>query len=126
MDRKILGELQEDASQSLDEIARKVGSSKTPVWNRIKRMKETEDVDGNSLLHNSMIVYGSGISDGDRHNHDDLPVIVAGSGGGAFTPGRHVDLGEQVPLSNLYVRMLNEFGVSTKSFGDPTGSLKKI
>ena len=92
----------------------------------LKRMKETEDVDGNSLLHNSMIVYGSGISDGDRHNHDDLPVIVAGSGGGAFTPGRHVDLGEQVPLSNLYVRMLNEFGVSTKSFGDSTGSLKKI
>ena len=92
----------------------------------LKRMKETEDVDGNSLLHNSMIVYGSGISDGNRHNHNDLPVIVAGGGGGAFNPGRHVDLGEEVPLSNLYVRMLNEFGVSTKSFGDSTGTLKKI
>ena len=73
-----------------------------------------------------MIVYGSGISDGNRHNHNDLPVIVAGGGGGAFNPGRHVDLGEEVPLSNLYVRMLNEFGVSTKSFGDSTGTLKKI
>jgi hypothetical protein len=92
----------------------------------LKRMKETEDVDGNSLLHNSMIVYGSGISDGNRHNHNDLPVIVAGGGGGAFNPGRHVDLGEEVPLSNLYVRMLNEFGVPTKSFGDSTGTLKKI
>ena len=92
----------------------------------LDRMKKTEDVDGNSLLHNSMVVYGSGISDGDRHNHDDLPVILAGNGGGAFQPGRHVDLGQKVPLSNLYVRMLNEFGVKTKRFGDSTGELKKV
>ena len=91
-----------------------------------QKMKETEDVDGKSLLHNSMIVYGSGISDGNRHNHDDLPIIVGGNGGGSFTPGRHVDLREEVPLSNLYVRMLNEFGVETESFGDSTGSLKRI
>ena len=91
-----------------------------------QKMKETEDVDGKSLLHNSMIVYGSGISDGNRHNHNDLPIIVGGNGGGSFTPGRHVDLREEVPLSNLYVRMLNEFGVETESFGDSTGSLKRI
>lgn len=90
------------------------------------RMKKTEDVDGKSLLHNSMIVYGSGISDGDRHSHDDLPVIVAGNAGGSFETGRHVDLGEKVPLSNLYVRMLNEFGVKAKNFGDSTGVLKKV
>jgi len=92
----------------------------------LNRMKTTEDVDGKSLLHNSMIVYGSGISDGNRHRHDDLPVIVAGNGGGAFETGRHVNLGESVPLSNLYVRMLNEFGVPAKRFGDSTGSLKKV
>lgn len=92
----------------------------------LDRMKKTEDVDGNSLLHNSMVVYGSGISDGDRHNHDDLPVILAGNGGGAFQAGRHVDLGQKVPLSNLYVRMLNEFGVKTERFGDSTGELKKV
>ncbi|MFT6182033.1 MAG: hypothetical protein ACJA1W_004403 [Akkermansiaceae bacterium] len=92
----------------------------------MQKMKTTEDVDGKSLLHNSMIVYGSGIADGDRHSHDNLPVIVGGNGGGAFTPGRHVDLGEEVPLSNLYVRMLKEFGVDTKRFGDSTGALKKI
>lgn len=91
-----------------------------------QKMKDTEDVDGKSLLHNSMIVYGSGISDGNRHNHNDLPVIVGGNAGGAFTPGRHVDLRGEVPLSNLYVRMLNEFGVDAKRFGDSTGSLKKI
>ncbi len=92
----------------------------------LEKLKTTEDVDGKSLLHNSMIVYGGCISDGDRHNHDDLPIVVAGNAGGAFTPGRHVDLGEKVPLSNLYVRMLNEFGVNERRFGDSTGTLKKI
>lgn len=91
-----------------------------------QKMKETKDADGKSLLHNSMIVYGSGISDGNRHNHDDLPIIVGGHGGGAFTPGRHVDLGREVPLSNLYLRMLNEFGVDDKRFGDSTGALQKV
>lgn len=92
----------------------------------MQKMKSTEDVDGKSLLHNSMIVYGSGIADGDRHSHHDLPVILAGNGGGAFETGRHVDLGEEVPLSNLYLRMLNEFGVNAQSFGDSTGALKKV
>ena len=91
----------------------------------MEKMKTTEDVDGNSLLHNSMIVYGSGIADGNRHSHSDLPVIVGGNAGGAFQPGRHVDVGDE-PLSNLYVRMLNEFGVDSKRFGDSTGALKKI
>lgn len=92
----------------------------------LTRMKETEDVDGKSLLHNSMIVYGSAISDGNRHNHNDLPIILAGNGGGSFKPGRHVELGEDVPLSNLYLRMLNEFGVNERRFGDSTGVLKKV
>jgi Protein of unknown function (DUF1552) len=92
----------------------------------IDRLKNTPDVDGKSLLHNSMIVYGGCISDGDRHNHDDLPIVVAGNAGGAFSPGRHVDLGENVPLSNLYLRMLEEFGVKDRAFGDSTASLRKI
>ena len=92
----------------------------------LDRLKNTPDVDGKSLLYNSMIVYGGCISDGDRHNHDDLPIVVAGNAGGAFTPGRHVDLGEDVPLSNLYLRMLEEFGVKNQRFGDSTGSLRKI
>jgi hypothetical protein len=91
----------------------------------LDKMKSTEDVDGKSLLHNSMIVYGGCISDGNRHNHNDLPIILAGNAGGAFSPGRHVDLGEDVPLANLYLRMLNEFGVKEKRFGDSTGLLRK-
>ncbi len=92
----------------------------------LDKLKTTKDTDGKSLLHNSMIVYGGCISDGDRHNHNDLPILVAGNAGGAFTPGRHVDLGENVPLSNLYLRMLEEFGVKDKRFGDSTATLKKI
>lgn len=92
----------------------------------LDRLKATEDVDGKSLLHNSMIVYGGCISDGNRHNHDDLPIVVAGHGGGAFKPGRHVELGENVPMANLYLRMLEEFGVKERRFGDSTGVLRKI
>ena len=92
----------------------------------LKKMKETRDVDGKSILHNSMVVYGSGISDGNRHNHNDLPIILAGQGGGAFQTGRHVNLKEEVPLNNLYMRMLEEFGAKQKSFGDATGVLKTV
>ncbi|MEO5915040.1 MAG: DUF1552 domain-containing protein [Luteolibacter sp.] len=92
----------------------------------LDKLKTTKDSDGQTLLHNSMIVYGGCISDGDRHNHNDLPIVVAGNAGGAFTPGRHVELGEDVPLSNLYLRMLNEFGVADKRFGDSTGALRKV
>jgi hypothetical protein len=92
----------------------------------LDKLKATEDVDGKSLLHNSMIVYGGCISDGDRHNHDDLPILLAGHGGGSFKPGRHVELGENVPLSNLYLRMLHEFGIKEPRFGDSTGLLRKI
>jgi hypothetical protein len=92
----------------------------------LDKLKATEDVDGKSLLHNSMIVYGGCISDGDRHNHNDLPILLAGHGGGAFKPGRHVDLGENVPMANLYLRMLEEMGVHEKRFGDSSGVLKKV
>ena len=92
----------------------------------LEALKNTEDVDGNSLLHNSMIVYGSCISDGNSHSHRNLPVVVAGNGGGKFKTGRHVDLGGHTPMSNLYVRMLNEFGVKTRKFGDSSGKLRDI
>ena len=92
----------------------------------LDRLKKTPDVDGKSLLHNSMIVYGGCISDGDRHNHNDLPILVAGHAGGAFRPGRHVELGEDVPLANLHLRMLEEFGVKEPRIGDSTGSLRKV
>lgn len=92
----------------------------------LERMKAQEDVDGQSLLHNSMIVWGSCISDGNRHRHDDLPVVLAGNAGGAFTPGRHINVGDEVPMTNLYMRMLEEMGVPEPRVGDSTGVLKGI
>ena len=91
----------------------------------LDRMKEAKDADGNSLLHNSMVVWGSGLSDGHWHTHVDLPIVVAGNAGGKFQPGRHVDLGE-TPLNNLFVRMLEEVGMPGKSFGDSTGSERRV
>jgi len=90
----------------------------------MERLRDVKDHDGSSILHNSQIVYCSGLKDGNRHQHDNLPVVVAGHAGGALNPGRHVNLGGNTPMTNLYVRMLNIIGVQTDRFGDSTGVLK--
>jgi hypothetical protein len=92
----------------------------------LEQMSRTEDVDGKSLLHNSMIVWGSGLSDADRHAHNDLPIILAGQAGGKFDSGRHLDLKTDLPLNNLYMRMLQEVGAPTGRIGDSTGVLKAV
>ena len=89
----------------------------------LERMKAVKESDGGSLLDHSMVVYCSGLSDGNRHRHDDLPVIVAGKAGGKFQPGRHTKLAANTPMSNLYVRMLGELGVKVDRFGDSTSVL---
>ncbi len=76
-----------------------------------------------SLLDNSLIVYGSGISDGDRHNHDELPILMAGSGAGRIQTGKHLRFDKETPMCNLYVWLLNQFGIRADSFGDSTGLL---
>jgi hypothetical protein len=76
-----------------------------------------------TLLDNCMIVYGSGISDGNRHNHDDLPILLAGKGGGTLKTGRHVRYPKETPLMNLYLCMLDRVGVHVDSFGDSKGRL---
>jgi hypothetical protein len=90
----------------------------------LKRLKETKEGD-RSILDNSMIVYGSGISDGDRHNHDDLPVLLVGKGGGTIATGRHVAFTPQ-PLNNLYLSMLDRMDVPCDRLGDSTGRLEKL
>ena len=92
----------------------------------LKRLRDTSDGDGQSLLHNSMIVYGSGISDGDRHDHDNLPILLAGHGSGRLHAGRHLQLASATPMSNLYLTMLQQMGVQTDEFGDSTGVLSDV
>ncbi len=90
------------------------------------KLDDTKDVDGNSLLHNSMIVYGGGNGDGNRHNHDNLPFILAGNGGGTLNPGRYTKAGA-VPMSNVFLSMAERFGVQNLDrFGDSTGRFDSI
>jgi hypothetical protein len=92
----------------------------------LEKLDQTKDIDGKSLLHNSMIVYGSGNADGNRHTHDNLPVLLAGTGRGALTPGRMVKLGSK-PMSNLFLSMADRFGIQgLPRFGDSTDRLANI
>ena len=91
----------------------------------LEKMKATKEGDG-SLLDHSMIVFGGGIGDPDRHNHDDLPVILAGGGNGSLKQGRHIRLNGETPMCNLYLSLLDRMGVKEERFGDSTGRLDLI
>jgi Protein of unknown function (DUF1552) len=91
----------------------------------LKKLKATPDGDG-SLLDHSMILYGSGLSDGNTHRHDDLPILLAGKGAGTIRTGRHVRCAAETPITNLYVSMLNRMGVDIDTFGDSTGPLSEL
>jgi hypothetical protein len=78
---------------------------------------------GGSLLDNCLIAYGSGISDGNRHNNEDLPVLLAGRGGGAIRTGRHLRYEPETPMTNLFLAMLDSMGAPVESLGDSTGRL---
>jgi hypothetical protein len=88
----------------------------------LTKLKAIKEGDG-TLLDNCMIVYGSGISDGNRHNHDDLPILLAGKGGGTLKTGRHLRYPRNTPLMNLYLCLLDRVGIHVDSFGDSKGRL---
>ena len=73
-----------------------------------------------------MIIYGSGISDGDRHNHDDLPILMAGNAGGRIKTGRHIGYKNGTPLCNLYVWMMRQMGAKVDQFGDSNGVVDQL
>ena len=91
----------------------------------INKMKETKEGEG-TLLDNSMVIYGSGIGDGDAHNHDNLPIVMAGRAGGAIDTGRHIKIENGTPLTNLYLSMLDMVGAKVESLGDSNGRLKGL
>jgi hypothetical protein len=92
----------------------------------LEKLEATKDVDGRSLLHNSMIVYGCGNADGNRHTHHNLPILLAGAAGGGLSAGRSVKL-TATPMSNLFLSMLDRVGISDlERFGDSTGRLPSI
>ena len=91
----------------------------------LEKLKSTPDGDG-TLLDHVMVLYGSGLGDGNRHTHHDLPVILAGRGAGAFHTGRHVRYPQDTPMANLFLSMLDSMGARTDSLGDSKGELEHL
>ena len=91
----------------------------------VDKLAAIRDGEG-QLLDNMMVVYGSGIGDGNRHTHHDLPVLLAGRGAGTLHPGRHVRYQPETPMNNLYLSLLDRVGVRTESLGDATGTLEHL
>ena len=92
----------------------------------LTRLEQTRDVDGRSLLENSMIVYGGGNADANRHTHSNLPLLLAGGGGGSLRPGRFVQHGSK-PTTNLFLSLADRMGVTgLERFGDSTGRLSDV
>jgi hypothetical protein len=91
----------------------------------LERMKNIKEGDA-SLLDNTMLVYGGGIADGDWHNHDNLPIILAGKGAGTIKTGRHIKYKNGTPLNNLHLSMLDRMGVPAETLGDSTGKLQQL
>ncbi len=92
----------------------------------LDRLRATPDADGQPLLHNVLIVYGSGNADANRHTHRNLPLLLAGAGGGTLRPGRYVRHGSK-PATNLFLGMAQRLGLrKLERFGDSTGPLESI
>lgn len=89
---------------------------------KLKSVKEGQG----TLLDNSMIVYGSGLADGNAHAHDNLPLLLAGRGGGTIATGRHIRWPKDTPMANLFLSMMDRMGMSAERFGDSTGRLNQL
>lgn len=88
----------------------------------LQKLKASPEGDS-SLLDNSMIVYGAGLSDGNRHLHDDLPTLLIGGGGKSFKPGRRVTFRKETPMANFHLTLMERMGVRMEQFGDASGRL---
>jgi len=91
----------------------------------VEKLKSSKEGDA-SLLDNSMIVYGAGLSDGNRHLHEDLPTLVAGKARNHFKTGRRIVYRRETPMCNLFLTMMDRMGVHTEEFGDSTGLLEGL
>ncbi|MGH9658417.1 MAG: DUF1552 domain-containing protein [Bryobacteraceae bacterium] len=91
----------------------------------VEKLKSIKEGDS-TLLANSMIVYGAGLSDGNRHTHEDLPVLIVGRGAGHIKSGRRIVYRKETPICNLYLTMMDRMGVRVEHFGDSTGRLEGL
>jgi hypothetical protein len=89
------------------------------------KLDSIKDANG-TLLDQSMVLYGSGISDGNRHQHEDLPLVLAGGAGGRIETDRHIRPGGEIPMGNLFLSMLDIMGTPAESIGDSSGRLTQL
>jgi len=92
----------------------------------VDRMDSMEEADGTSLLDNTLFTYGSGLGDGSTHQYNDLPIIVAGSGGGRFKTGLHVNMPEGTPLANLWLTQARAMGLDMERYADSAAEIQSI
>ena len=92
------------------------------LLNKLKNMPEGDG----TVLDHSMILFGSGLRDGNSHSPHNLPIVVAGSANGKLATGQHLSFGKDTPLANLYLSMLQAFGCKETQFADSTGPLKGV
>jgi hypothetical protein len=88
----------------------------------LEKLKSIKEGDG-TLLDNCMVMFGSGMKDGNAHSPQNLPIVLAGKGGGKLATGRHLVYEKKTPLCNLYRTMLTCMGTPLSEFGDSTGEL---
>ena len=88
----------------------------------LKKLADVPDGDG-TLLDHAMFLYGSNMSNSDRHNGHPLPTILVGGGNGTHKGGQHLSLREPTPLANLHLTILDKVGAGRKAFGDSTGTI---
>jgi hypothetical protein len=91
----------------------------------LKKMQSTPDGDG-TLLDNSLIIYGAGMSNSNAHTPRNLPIALAGGAGGQIKGGRHVQMPAGLPLANLHLTVLDKMGVPVEHLGNSTGELKVL
>lgn len=92
----------------------------------VEKMDHIEEANGTSLLDNTLFTYGSGLGDGSTHQYNDLPIIVAGNGGGAFKTGTHFNCTEATPLSNLWLTQAKVMGLDIERFADSSGMISQV
>ncbi|TWU27213.1 hypothetical protein Pla52o_10770 [Novipirellula galeiformis] len=91
----------------------------------LKRLDSIQEGTG-TLLDQSLVLYGSGLSDGNRHRHEDLPIVLAGGAGGKIRTGRYIEPKTERPMANLFLSMLDCMGTPAESIGDSTGRLEEL
>ncbi|MFZ9088617.1 MAG: hypothetical protein ACO3FE_00885, partial [Planctomycetaceae bacterium] len=113
------GIVQSRTREALDRIRKINTFHTTQLAYLLEKLASVEEGDG-TLLDHCMIAYGSGIHDGNAHNHEDLPLLLAGGGCGTLQTGRHVRYRTETPLTNLWLAMLNRMEVDWERLGDST------